>query len=131
MGRRVICGTVALALGLFVMSVVAGQRRTHGRNPSLATAITDIANLEDALDAFAIDAGRFPTPAEGLNALVYRPPSVPNWSGPYYKRLLTDPWGRPYLYTLWSESDRVCYGLTSAGPDGKPGTADDINDYLP
>ncbi len=33
-----------------------------------------------------------------------------------------DPWGNPYVYTLWEYS----YSLTSRGPDGREGSSDDI-----
>lgn len=42
----------------------------------------------------------------------------------YLARVLRlDPWHRPYLY----EGERDRYRLLSAGPDGEPGTTDDIN----
>jgi hypothetical protein len=34
----------------------------------------------------------------------------------------TDPWGNPYIYKPGEES----FSIRSAGPDGKPGTGDDV-----
>jgi hypothetical protein len=40
---------------------------------------------------------------------------------------LTDPWGRRYEFTL--SDDGATYTLLSAGPDGTPGTADDVRPW--
>lgn len=40
---------------------------------------------------------------------------------------LIDPWGRRYEFTLGE--DGVTYTLFSAGPDGMPGTADDVKPW--
>ena len=59
-----------------------------------------IADFEKALDLFKLDVGRYPSNEEGLDALVRRPGSVAQWSGPYLKgELPNDPWGTAYKYT--------------------------------
>ena len=64
---------------------------------------------------------RYPTPEQGLQALVTRPgsePVPPNWK-PYLDKLPNDPWGRPYQYLnpgLKGEVD-----VLSFGADGKSG----------
>jgi len=75
--------------------------------------------LGQALDQFRLDTGRYPTTAEGLNALV-TDPGVPNWDGPYLKKAVpNDPWGRPYNYQApGSHGD---YDISSLGGDGAPG----------
>ncbi len=79
-----------------------------------------IAEIEQALDLFKLDVGRYPTDSEGLRALVERPATAPNWNGPYLRRgLPPDPWGRPFEYR---QSGR--YGspdIFSLGADGRPG----------
>lgn len=75
--------------------------------------------LGQALDQFRLDTGRYPTTAEGLNALL-TDPGVPNWDGPYLKKAVpNDPWGRPYSYQApGSHGD---YDISSLGADGAPG----------
>jgi len=116
--------------GVVALAALAGwrvsewwNRRESLRQAQLAAAKATVATLDAAVDRFELDAGRFPTTAEGLNALVQPPPGVRKWNGPYLRRApLADPWGKPYSY---SEA-RGVYRVTSAGPDGKPGTGDDI-----
>lgn len=75
--------------------------------------------LGQALDQFRLDTGRYPTTAEGLNALVSNP-GIPGWDGPYLKKgVPLDPWGRPYIYQ--SPGSHGDYDLLSYGADGAPG----------
>jgi general secretion pathway protein G len=90
----------------------------------------DVANLEVALDAFEIDAGRYPTADEGLGALLTQPSDVREWHGPYIKRgLPKDPWGNPYVYRSPGDHNTDSYDLYSFGPDGKEGGGDDIDNW--
>ena len=93
-----------------------------------SAANTDLANLAWAVDAFASDVGRYPTTAEGLSGLLIAPPRTDYyWRGPYLKRPpVTDPWGNAYSYRHTSDGGAPGYELTSHGPDGKAGTADDL-----
>ena len=73
-----------------------------------------------ALDAFRLDAGRYPTTDEGLKALREKPAGVDSWQGPYLpKEIPVDPWGRPYVYK--SPGDHGEYDLVSFGLDGVEG----------
>jgi type II secretion system protein G len=84
----------------------------------------DFDTLEGALTSFEIDAGRYPTDKEGLGILVKNStPPVEGWKGPYLGGIPTDPWGNPYAYKTSKTEPYVVY---SYGPDGKPGTADDV-----
>jgi general secretion pathway protein G len=76
--------------------------------------------LEKALDQYRLDTRRLPTGEQGLTALVTKPPSEPNWSGPYLKKMVpNDPWGRPYVYRVPGQTGD--FDLVSYGRDGKPG----------
>jgi general secretion pathway protein G len=97
------------------MNLTASQRAT-----------LDMARLKTAIDHFCIDVGRFPTQAEGLDALLKRPDKVKNWNGPYLNAAPTDPWGHPYVYQFPSKLQAELFDLSCAGPDGVAGTADDI-----
>jgi general secretion pathway protein G len=82
---------------------------------------SDVSNLKVALDAFQIDNGRFPTPAEGLNILV----NPPNGGRAYVDKVPIDPWGTPYIYRVPGKNGQD-FDLFSCGPDGIPDTADDV-----
>lgn len=87
----------------------------------VTAARTDIANLSQALKLYKLDNQRYPTAAQGLQALRAKPaegPIPPNWK-PYVEKLSNDPWGRPYQYLnpgLQGEID-----VMSFGADGQPG----------
>jgi type II secretion system protein G len=92
---------------------------------------SELATLRSALDLYAIDNNGYPTTQQGLEALLREPtnPQPRKWKGPYLKSSdsLKDPWGNPYFY----RSPRAGispqgFDLSSWGPDGKPGTRDDI-----
>ena len=83
------------------------------------TAIVQIAELEQALDNFKLDVGRYPTTEEGLDALVKRPASANLWSGPYIKEVPKDPWNNPYKYANPGAGGGV--EILSLGADGIAG----------
>ena len=91
------------------------------------TAGVQIKDLEQAVELFRLDAGRYPTTAEGLQALVAAPPSVRGWNGPYLRRgLPDDPWGNPYRYKFpgdYGDFDIYTYGADNA-PGGSGENAD-------
>jgi general secretion pathway protein G len=81
----------------------------------------DIEELSADLDMYKLDAGRYPTTAEGLNALIEAPPSAKSWSGPYLKKkkIPMDPWGNPYHYTAPGQHGK--FDLFSLGADNNEG----------
>ncbi len=84
-----------------------------------STAKAQIALLEQSLDQFRLDVGRYPTTQESLNALVSNP-NIDNWDGPYLKKgLPNDPWGFPYHYQCPGTHGE--YDLFSYGRDGAQG----------
>ena len=75
--------------------------------------------IEQALDHFRLDVGRYPTSQEGLNALVTNP-GIPKWEGSYLRKgLPLDPWDNPYQYK--SPGSHGEFDLFSHGRDGKLG----------
>jgi len=84
------------------------------------TAVVQIAEIEKALEIYALDVGRFPTSAQGLQALVQAPPGVAGWNGPYIKGgVPLDPWGNPYHYAFPGADGGM--EIISYGADGTPG----------
>ena len=81
----------------------------------------DIATIMQSLKLYRLDNGRYPTAAQGLEALARKPTQSPlatNWKS-YVEKLPADPWGAPYQYLnpgLNGEIDVFSYGA-----DGKPG----------
>ncbi len=87
-----------------------------------------IKELEGALQLFRLDAGRYPTTAEGFDALV-RNPGLASWRGPYVSKteLPNDPWGRSYVYHC--PGRHGAYDLLSYGVDGIEGGEDDVTSW--
>ncbi len=72
-----------------------------------------------ALELFHLDIGRYPTTAEGLDAL-RSDPGAENWAGTYTtEEIPQDPWNREYNYT--SPGSHGDYDIFSYGLDGTEG----------
>ncbi|NBX92926.1 MAG: type II secretion system protein GspG [Proteobacteria bacterium] len=88
-----------------------------------------IAGFGSALQAYYLAHSYFPTTAQGLQALISKPSvgKVPdNYPDGGYlgkKEIPKDPWGNQYRYEC---EDGQNYTITSDGPDGQPGSGDDI-----
>jgi general secretion pathway protein G len=125
---------IELLLVLVILAVLAAivVPKFTGRSEQArkAAAKTDIAMIEMQLDAFEVDAGRYPTTEEGLAALVAPPASIKAWHGPYLKRgVPNDPWGNPYVYRFPGQNNVNGVDLWSYGPDGNDGGGDDIDNW--
>jgi len=76
--------------------------------------------LEKALDQYRLDTRHYPSPEQGLKALVERPGNEAQWNGPYLRKdIPLDPWGRPYIYRV--PGSKAEFELISYGKDGRPG----------
>lgn len=91
------------------------------------TAAVQIKDLEQAIDLFKLDVGRYPAREEGLQSLITNPSGVRGWNGPYLRKgLPDDPWGNPYRYEIPGrngEFDIISYGADNA-PGGSGENAD-------
>jgi general secretion pathway protein G len=84
------------------------------------TTSIQIKDLEQSLEMYKLDVGRFPSTEEGLSALVEKPGSATGWNGPYLKSdVPMDPWNREYHYKYPGEHGEL--DLYSYGQDGQPG----------
>jgi general secretion pathway protein G len=91
-----------------------------------------IQNVVGALELYRLDVGRYPTPAEGLKALVSAPQAANGWNGPYLQRetALTDPWGNAYHYGVPGKHGEVdVYSLGSDNAEGGAGEAQDVGSW--
>jgi len=115
---------VELLVVLVVLTLLAGivGPRILGQlgGAKSKTAIVQIAEIEKALEIYALDVGRFPSTAQGLQALVQAPSGATGWNGPYVKGgVPLDPWGNPYHYAYPGAGGGL--EIISYGADGAPG----------
>lgn len=118
---------VIVILGLlasFIIPNLMGNKDKADRQK----AVSDITALENALDMYRLDNGRYPNNQQGLAALVTKPttPPVPrNYPEEgYLRRLPQDPWGSDYQLRNPGKVNKI--DIVSAGPDGEFDTEDDI-----
>ena len=113
---------VVLAIIGLLVGLVAPRVFGQLAEAKVRTAHIQIERFKNALDLFYLDAGRYPTTQEGLQALNTRPANVQSWGGPYIKGTAVpkDPWNNPYAYKAPGGNGRP-YDITSPGPAGKGG----------
>ncbi|HEX6295907.1 MAG TPA: type II secretion system major pseudopilin GspG [Burkholderiales bacterium] len=112
---------VIVIIGLLAGYVAPRYFSQVGRS-EVQVARSQIDSLEKALDQFRLDVRRYPSPEEGLEALVAKPASAANWNGPYLKKAVpADPWGRPYVYRAPGSKPGHEFEVVSFGRDGKAG----------
>ena len=109
---------VMVILGLLA-SLVLPNFFGQASKARVKTARVQISSLGTALDAFALDTGRYPSDSEGIDALISQPSGLDMWDGPYLKKIPKDPWGHEYKYS--GPSGGTDYELKSLGSDGSPG----------
>lgn len=93
------------------------------------TARTQIEQFSGALDLYRLEVGRYPTTAEGLEALIQAPPGASRWNGPYLKKgtVPKDPWGNEYQYRAPGQnSDFDLYSLGADNAEGGEGENQDV-----
>ncbi|MBC8291695.1 MAG: type II secretion system major pseudopilin GspG [Proteobacteria bacterium] len=117
---------VMVILGMLAALVGPNLIGQAGKARSKAARV-QIANLGTALDTYALDVGRYPSGAEGLEGLRDRPSGLAMWDGPYLpKKVPMDPWGNQYQYQ--EPSTGGLYTITSYGSDGRAGGEGDAAD---
>jgi len=101
----------------------------------LSSANTDTARLQihqfdEALEMFRLEVGRYPTTAEGLQALIEAPPGASRWNGPYLKKntVPKDPWGHDYQYR--SPGEHGPFDVYSLGADNAAGGEGENQDIV-
>lgn len=118
---------VILIIGLLT-GIVAPRFMSQISRSEVTTARAQLDAFRKAIEAFRIDNGRYPTTAEGLDALVVAPAEAPRWHGPYLQNAVPlDPWGTKYEYRA-PGSNGHDYDITSLGRDRAPGGSGDDAD---
>ena len=94
----------------------------------VTAAQTELSTFKTALGAYEVDMGHYPQGKSGLQDLIQAPREAANWHGPYLQSdaVPQDPWGLDYLYECPGRHNPTSYDLSSAGPDGRFGTDDDV-----
>jgi general secretion pathway protein G len=112
----VVIGIIALIAAVLTPNLLGQLGRSRAKAAQL-----QLDSTVAAVESFRTDVGRYPTEAEGLQALVQDPGSVQGWTGPYVRdaRSLSDPWNDKIVYKL--NADGRTFYLESLGADGKPG----------
>ncbi|WP_375056552.1 type II secretion system major pseudopilin GspG [Zobellella sp. DQSA1] len=118
----VILGLLASLVGPQVLRQLAGSKTK--------TAQLQIRELGTALDLYRLEVGRYPTTAEGLEALLSAPTNTRGWNGPYLtKRTIPkDPWGNDYHYR--SPGQYGDFDLFSLGADNREGGTGEDQDVV-
>ena len=133
--RRSAFTLIELLLVLVILGILAAivVPKFAGRTEQarITAAQTQLAAFATALNAYEIDNGGYPKGKDGLRNLIDKPGDAVNWRGPYLDDkggVPTDPWGNPYIYEFPGRRSSS-YDLSSAGPDGKAGSDDDITNW--
>jgi general secretion pathway protein G len=122
---------VVLTIISLIVGLIGPRVLNYLSDSRVKTAKLQMENFASSLDLFYMDTGRYPTSAEGLDALEQRPSDVEMWNGPYIKgsKVPVDPWGNPYQYRI-APGHTPPYEIISLGSDGREGgtgTAADIS----
>jgi len=110
---------VVVIIGILAsVAVVATKGKT--KRAAIAATRQTIEAAGTAVDNFEVDCGVFPGSLQDL----VTDPGFSGWQGPYFRsgKLPGDGWGNQLSYTKNEEG----YKISSAGPDGQPGTGDDL-----
>lgn len=120
---------VVVIIGI-LMAVAVPQMVGKSEKAKKTVTKQSIQNIGTALSMFEVNAGRFPTTEEGLQALVTKPSGLTDdeWEGPYLKELPKDAYKQEFVYKSPGEQNKD-YDLISKGYDKQENTADDITNF--
>ncbi len=113
---------VLAIIGLLTTVVVINVLPMQGR-AQVQKAEADIALIEQGLEFWRIDMGRYPTAEEGLAVL-----TQPTATGAKLKTLPNDPWGNPYGYAVPGANNQpfLVFSLGADGAEGGEGENADL-----
>ncbi len=109
-----------------LMAIVANRFLDRQVDAKISLAHTQMHQLEQALELYRLDNGRYPTTEQGLRALVREPSAEPTPRryppGAYLSaKLIRDPWEQKFQYALPGAHNAHAFDLYSFGPDGQEG----------
>lgn len=112
-----ILGIIAGIIGINVVGALDDAKRD--------TANVQIKNISDAIELYKIKFSRYPTTAEGLNALS----KPPEGKKALMDAIPKDPWQQDYLYVAPGQHNSGKFDLYSKGPDGIADSEDDVKNW--
>jgi general secretion pathway protein G len=125
----------ALTILAIVVGIAAPAVFKQIKKGKIESTKVQIASLEQALNAFNLDCGFFPSTEQGLDALTTQPTigrACKNYDADGYLKnrgLPKDPWSKDYNYVAPGKHNPSSYDLSSAGPDGIDDNEDDIGNW--
>jgi general secretion pathway protein G len=114
--------TVALGAAIFALKGISASAK-------IRQAQADFSSFQSALEIYKLTTGTYPTDQQGLEALVEKPSDAPvpqRWKV-IMNRLPLDAWKNSYGYHFPGRQNAVKPEITSKGPDGIEGSADDLS----
>ena len=120
----IVLGIIAVILGGSI--AVVGRL---GEGAKLQRVTGDFNTISSAISTYKLNAGMAPSTSQGLEALVSKPSASPKpkrWTQ-LADEVPLDPWQHPYQYRNPGKKDPSTFEIYSIGPDGQPGTEDDLS----
>ncbi len=117
----IIMGMLIGVVGTNIFSKVDQARITATR--------AKISTVESALEYYRMDNSKYPTNLDGLRTAPSDAKNFPR--GGYVKNgsALLDAWDQPLQYQNPGTNNQYGVDITSPGPDGVPGNADDVSNW--
>src|SRR5262249_24361502 len=119
---------VIAIIGLIAALVLPNLARGFGKG-QVSTTKAQIGLLAGSVREVRLDVGRYPTEAEGLQALLTKPTDAEGWEGPYLEKDVVpkDGWSRPFVYKEGENGRFIIRSLGADGHDGGDGENKDID----
>lgn len=112
---------IELILVTVIIGILAGMVAVnyggYTRKAQINAAKGDIMSYSQAVDLYALEHNdTYPKTLEDLVSGERK----------YVKEIKLDPWKNPYVYKPGTDAAKADYEIFSCGPDGAPGTEDDV-----
>ena len=127
-GMEIACFLIVV-IGVGIYSGALLSPRLSCAHPPCSQVESDFKSFESALAMYKLNAGNYPSTAQGLKALVEKPTDDPlpiHWVQ-IMPKIPLDPWGNSYAYRFPGSKDPMKPEFISRGPDGMIGTGDDLS----
>lgn len=112
----VLIGLVASMVSVAVMNQLTKGEMDTARNQAF--------EIGKSVELYKLQAGSYPTTAQGLDVLANPPRGKP-----LMERVPKDPWGEPYIYLIPGQKNPSKFDVKSKGPDRQEGSEDDVGNW--